>query len=144
MKRNAVTLLLVLSIFAIGFGGDKRMTIEDAFAIKLVGAPFFSPDGKWIAYTISEWDKKENVRISHIWLVSSEGGRTIKLTNGEKGELSPQWSPGGSRVAFLADRDKGNQIWIIPADGGEAEKLTSEKNGVQAFMWSSVWEMIAF
>src|SRR5262245_62019060 len=124
MKRHAISLFLVLSIFALGFapgfGGDKRITIEDSLAIKQVGAPVFSPDGKWIAYTISEWDRKENFRISHIWLVSSGGGRTIKLTNGEKGESSPQWSPDGSQVAFLADRDKGNQIWIIPANGGEA------------------------
>src|SRR5262245_8398562 len=144
MKRHAISLLLVLSGFVVGLGGDKRMTIEDSLAIKQVGPPVFSPDGKWIAYTISEWDQKENTRISHIWLVSSEGGRPIKLTNGEKGDSAPQWSPVGSKVAFLSDRNKGNQIWIIPADGGEAEKLTSEENGVQAFRWSPNGKFIAF
>ncbi|MBO0727421.1 MAG: hypothetical protein J2P52_17615, partial [Blastocatellia bacterium] len=32
--------------------GDKRMTIEDALAIRQIGAPQFSPDGNRIAYTI--------------------------------------------------------------------------------------------
>jgi dipeptidyl aminopeptidase/acylaminoacyl peptidase len=120
------------------------MTIEDALALKQIGAPQFSPDGKRIAYTVSEWDRKENRRIAHIRLVSSDGGPATKLTNGEKGESSPQWSPDGSRIAFLADRDKGNQVWIIPVDGGEAERLTSEENNVQAFRWSPDSKLIAF
>ncbi|MCG3160974.1 MAG: Dipeptidyl-peptidase 5 [Acidobacteria bacterium] len=142
-----VTILLALAvgeIAAVSAFGDKRMTIEDALAIKQIGAPQFSPDGKRIAYTISEWDKKENRRISHIWLVSADGGPTARLTNGDKGESSPQWSPDGSRIAFLADRDKGAQVWIIHVDGGEAEKLTSEENNVQSFRWSPDGKSVAF
>jgi dipeptidyl aminopeptidase/acylaminoacyl peptidase len=144
MKKFVLSLSLSLTLVVFGFGGDKRMTIEDALSVRQIGAPVFSPDGKWIAYTISEWNQKENRRTTHIWLASSEGGRTIKLTNGEKGESAPQWSPSGAEVAFLADRDKGNQIWIIPANGGEAEKLTSEDNGVQDFRWSPDGKSIAF
>src|SRR5215468_7991418 len=99
-----VTILLTLQLgdfAAVSAIGDKRMTIE-------------------------EWDKKENRRVSHIWMVSADGGPTTRLTNGDKGETSPQWSPDGSLVAFLADRDKGAQVWIIPFDGGEADKVTNE------------------
>ncbi len=124
--------------------GEKRMTIEDSLAIMNIGAPQFSPDGKRIAYTLGEWDRKENRRVSHIYLVTVDTGKTVKLTNGEKGESAPQWSPQGERLAFLADRDKGAQIWIIPADGGEAEKLSSEDNGIQAFRWSPDGKTIAF
>jgi dipeptidyl aminopeptidase/acylaminoacyl peptidase len=146
MKKLITTLPLVLLIAVLTFGaaGDRRMTITDALAIKNVGGPQFSPDGKWIAYTISEWDKENNRRASHIYLVSAEGGRSIKLTNGEKGESAPQWSPDGTRIAFTADRDKGNQIWLIHTNGGEAEKLTSEENGVTAFRWSPDGKRIAF
>ncbi len=146
MKKLTTSLLLMLLLAALTLGAvnEKRLTIEDALAIKNVGAPQFSPDGKWIAYTISEWDRKENRRVAHIYLVSVESGRSIRLTNGEKGESAPQWSPDGTRIAFLADRDKGNQIWTIPVTGGEAEKLTSEENGVAAFGWSPDGKQIAF
>jgi dipeptidyl aminopeptidase/acylaminoacyl peptidase len=144
MQRPAVSFLLLLSVFALALAGDKRMTIEDSLAVKQVGAPVFSPDGKLIAYTISEWDRKENRRVSHIWLVSADGGRATKLTNGEKGESAPQWSPDGSRIAFIADRDKGAQVWVIPFDGGEADKLTAEENNVQSFRWSADGKRIAF
>ncbi|HEX4947970.1 MAG TPA: S9 family peptidase, partial [Blastocatellia bacterium] len=135
-----LTALFVLTFAA----SEKRFTIEDALALKNIGAPQFSPDGKRLVYTISEWDRKENRRVSHIYLVSSEGGKVTKLTNGEKGESAPQWSPDGTRIAFLADRDKGAQIWMIPADGGEAEKLTSEENSVQGFRWSPDGKAMAF
>ncbi|MGH9755515.1 MAG: S9 family peptidase [Blastocatellia bacterium] len=152
MKKHANLLLLSPVLLALSLGEigavsafrDKRMTIEDALAIRQIGAPQFSPDGKRIAYAISEWDKGENRRVSHIWLVSSDGGPTTKLTTGEKGETSPQWSPDGSNIAFLADRDKGTQVWVIPVDGGEADKITSEENNIQSFRWSPDGKFVAF
>ncbi len=150
MKRLAISLILLLSFFVLApdlngrAAGERRMTIEESLALKQVGPPQLSPDGSRVAYTLSEWDRKENRRFSHIWLVSAEGGRSIKLTNGEKGESSPQWSPDSARIAFLADRDKGTQIWIIPADGGEAEKLTSEENNIQSFRWAPDGKSVAF
>lgn len=146
MKRLVLVPVLVFVLLGVAAGAiaDKRFTIEDALAIKTISGPQFSPDGKRIAYTTSEWDRKENRRVSHIFLVTTDTGRSIKLTNGEKGENAPQWSPDGTRIAFLADRDKGAQIWLISANGGEAEKLTSEENGVSAFRWSPDGKQIAF
>ena len=54
MKRLAISLLLILFVFTLALAaGEKRMTIEDSLAIKQVGSPQLSPDGKWVAYTIS-------------------------------------------------------------------------------------------
>jgi dipeptidyl aminopeptidase/acylaminoacyl peptidase len=144
MKKFALSFSIIFLIAALAFGGEKKMTIEDSLAIKNIGATQFSPDGKWISYTISEWDKENNRRVSHIYLVSANGGRPIKLTNGEKGEGAAQWSPDSTRIAFSADRDKGNQIWMINVLGGEAEKLTSEENGVSGFRWSPDGKRISF
>jgi dipeptidyl aminopeptidase/acylaminoacyl peptidase len=151
MKKFTTCLAFALFICALAFAanGDKMLTIQDSLAMKNVGAPSFSPDGKWIAFTLSEWDKENNRRVSHIYLASSDPqvartAKPIKLTNGEKGESSPQWSPDGTRIAFSADRDKGNQIWLISPFGGEAEKLTSEENGAGGFRWSPDSKRISF
>jgi dipeptidyl aminopeptidase/acylaminoacyl peptidase len=134
--------------------GDQKMTIESALAVKNVGAPQWSPDGKYLAFTIIEWNKKENRRDSHIYLTPSQGGPPVKLTNGERGESSPQWSPDGTRIAFLANREqaqqagqqggRGNQIWVIPIGGGEAEKLTDEESAISQFRWSPDGKWIAY
>ncbi|MBO0720473.1 MAG: S9 family peptidase [Blastocatellia bacterium] len=146
MKRIATSLTFVLFaiVFALAAPGEKRMTIEYSLAIKQAGAPQLSPDGKWVAYTISEWDKRNNARVSHIWLASTSGGRSTKFTNGLKGESSPLWSPDGANLAFLADREKETQVWILPVSGGESDKLTSAENDVQSFCWSPDGTQIAY
>ncbi len=146
MKKTVISLLFVLMFvpLALSAAGDKPMNMEDVLSVKGIGSLQFSPDGEWVAYTMSEWDRKENRRVSHIYMVTASGGSPIKLTNGEKGESSPQWSPDGMHIAFTANRDKGNQIWIINTRGGEAEKLTSEENGVSSFRWSPDGKHIAF
>jgi len=146
MKRMGTLagMILLTASLALGGGGTKHMTIEDTLALKSVGGPLLSPDGKWIVYTVSEWNKEKNRRFSHIYLATTDGRRSFRLTNGEKGESSPQWSPDGKKISFLASRDEDNQIWTIPIDGGEAEKLTSEDNGVSAYDWAPNGERIAF
>lgn len=126
------------------------MTIEDSLGIHRVSGPKFSPDGNWIVYTQTDWDRKNDRQVSHLWIARSNGQQPpVKLTNGEKGETQPQWSPDGKQIAFLADRGaadskSGNQIWLIRAEGGEAEKLTSEETAVSAFQWSPDGRQIAF
>jgi len=151
MKRAINLGLIVVLTAAVALAaGDKKLTIEDALAIKNVGGPQWSPDGKWLAFTISEWNRKENRRDTHIHIVSSGGGEVIKLTNGERGESSPQWSPDSRSIAFLANRDaqaaggRGNQIWVIPVGGGEAEKITDEESGISQFRWSPDGKSIAY
>ena len=144
--RAALALLLALSAFA----GTKKMTVEDSLAIHRVAGPKFSPDGNWIVYTQTDWDRKNDRQVSHLWIARSNGsGSPARLTNGEKGETAPQWAPDGSKIAFLADRGAadskaGNQVWLIRPDGGEADKLTSEENAVMAFQWSPDGARIAF
>lgn len=162
MKRStrALALLLILSALAFAQGG-KRMTIEDALAFRDVSAPQWSPDGKMIAFTVSEWNRKDDRRDSHVYVIPATGGEPIKLTNGERGESQPRWSPDSTRIAFLANRDTPqagaagatpsapaaggrNQIWIIPVRGGEAEKLTDEESGVAQFAWSPDGKQFAY
>ncbi|MFN2596561.1 MAG: prolyl oligopeptidase family serine peptidase [Pyrinomonadaceae bacterium] len=163
MKRISIALALVLASCVFAHAqGVRTMTIEDALSIRDVGAPQWSPDGKWIAFTVSEWNRKDDRRDSHIYVIPAAGGQPIKLTNGERGESQPRWSPDSTRIAFLANRDTPqagaatatpgatggaggrNQIWIIPVAGGEAEKVTDEEAGVAQFCWAPDGRRLAY
>jgi dipeptidyl aminopeptidase/acylaminoacyl peptidase len=142
--------ILLLCVVALAQAGTKKITVEDSLAIHRVAGPKFSPDGNWILYTETEWDRKNDRQVSHIWVGRASGGAgPVKLTAGEKGETAPQWAPDGSRIAFLADRSTGDakngkQVWTIRPDGGEAEKLTSEETAITDFRWAPNGKRIAF
>ncbi len=41
---------------------------------KAVGDPQISPDGRWVAYTVSGSDLKKEESKSRIWMIPTEGG----------------------------------------------------------------------
>ncbi len=46
-------------------------------------------------------------------------------------EKNPDWSPDGSRIAFISDRDGEEELYVMPQDGkGEPEQLTDGNVGM--------------
>ena len=82
----------------------RPITIDDFFKMKEVNDPQISPDGKWIAYTISEMDLKEDKTETRIWMVSAAGGEAIPMTAKGYSAGNPRWSPDGKYLSFLASR----------------------------------------
>jgi dipeptidyl aminopeptidase/acylaminoacyl peptidase len=110
---------------------------DDIFELKSVGDARVSPDGAWVAYTVTTLDRKEDNSDTDIYMVSSSGGAPIQLTSSNKPENSPRWSPDGRYLAFLSSRDgKKTQVYLLDRRGGEAQAVTDYKTGASAIAWS--------
>ncbi len=122
----------------------KAPTIDQALSMKTPGSPHISPDGQWVAYTLSETDWDDNEFKSQLWLARADGTERFQLTRGKKSASNPAWSPDGKWLAFTTERDSKRQVWLIAPRGGEAWPLTSDEAGVGSFEWSPDSKRIAF
>jgi dipeptidyl aminopeptidase/acylaminoacyl peptidase len=119
------------------------ITPEDLVKMERVGAPVVSPDGAWVAYTVSKVDAKDDKNSSQLWMVSWDGKQDVQLTFSKDGVGEPQWSPDGKYLAFTSGREaagdkaaKGSQVWVLDRRGGEAQQLTNVKEELEGYKWS--------
>jgi dipeptidyl aminopeptidase/acylaminoacyl peptidase len=110
----------------------------DIYHLRSVNDPQISPDGAWVAYSVSAVDSAKDKSDSDIWMTSWDGTQTIRLTSTPESESSPRWSPDGRWLAFVSGRQegKGGQVWLLDRRGGEAQRLTMIKGGIDDFAWS--------
>ena len=133
-----LTCLFVSGPIAAQSGANNRLiTAEDFFAIKQVGSPNISPDGEWIAYTVRETNLEEDSSETRLWMVSSDGEELLAMTGVGSSASSPQWSPDGKYLSFMASRNDGEtQVWALKRKGGEAVQLSHIEQGVNGYEWS--------
>jgi len=116
------------------------MTLDDLFKLQDVGDPQVSPDGNWVAYTVSTMDATADKRLTDIWMVKWDASEDIRLTYANENSVSaPRWSPDGKYLSFTSDRAgkaKGSQVWVLDRRGGEARQLTDIKNRLLYYAWS--------
>lgn len=75
-----------------------KWTPEVMIKYKRLGGTAISPDGKWVAYTVSEplMEGEKSEYRTHIFLASADGKTDFQLTQGDKSCSNPSWSPDGN------------------------------------------------
>ena len=127
------------------FAADTRTpTIDDMVALKRVSQPALSPDGARAAYVVRKANWDENAFENEIWLADVRAGKSAVFTQSKKSSDAPAFSPDGSTLAFLSDREGKRQIYLTSLAGGESRKLTSAEEGVSRFAYSRDGKRIAF
>ncbi len=105
----------------------RLVAIEDISAIIDIGAPRFSPDGKWIAYESED----------RIFLVSTRSGPVRPVTESASTASDPYWSGDGTSLYFLSDRSGTSQLWKLGLEEfGEASQVTELEVPVQSIKLS--------
>jgi dipeptidyl aminopeptidase/acylaminoacyl peptidase len=110
------------------------MTFEDMVKMKRLGETAVSPDGKWLAYSVTTVNLEQNTKTAELWLQRIAGGDPLPLALAQPGDSGPQFSPDGKRILFLSARDGGHQqVFVVDFDSSTG--ATSNQKRV-TFIWS--------
>jgi dipeptidyl aminopeptidase/acylaminoacyl peptidase len=140
----------LLTLLADGSASAQARKVELGDLQKIVGIsnPAISPDGKSIVIIVSRANWDEDRYDSQLVLVDIATGAQRPLTNIRKGLDSPQWSPSGDRLAFVAEagdeKKAAEQVFILPMNGGEPQQITNVLMGVEQFSWRPDGSFLAF
>jgi len=157
MTRLKCAALAVVALVLAGSGfapaqaqapAGLRFTVEEMLKLRRVSDPQLSPDGRFVAYVVTDVSLEKNKRVNHLWVVPSAGGEPMALVHDDKPDTSPRWSPDGKRLAFLSTREDGSQVWVVDMAQGRAvgkpRQVTKVATEVSSFAWSPDGRWLAF
>ena len=127
----------------------RPMTFEDMMQMKRLGETAVSPDGKWLAYSVTTVNLAQNTKTPELWLQTIAGGEPMKLAVGQPGDGDPQFAPDSKRILFLSGHEGGQQVWVADFDAAtgatsNAKKLTAIATGADNAKWSPDGKSIVF
>jgi TolB protein len=80
--------------------------------------PDFSPDGQRIVY--SSYLGRNSLQL---WLMPGTGGEPFPLTYGDWDETNPRWSPDGTLIASISNREGDMRLRLTHIPGGDSREL---------------------
>jgi dipeptidyl aminopeptidase/acylaminoacyl peptidase len=91
-------------------------------------------------------------RRQHLWVLNVPSGEAKQITDGQNwNDTDPQWSPDGTRIAFVSDRtgkqydeSHNTDVWVIPAAGGTLSKISDHAFEDESPRWSLDGKQILF
>ena len=110
------------------------------------GSGQLSLDGSMFAFTRNTRPRDDAQSNQDIWVMPVAGGEARALTPNtfDWRDTEPSWSPDGTRLAFISDRNGFNNLGVLDVASGEATMLLTEDVEHSEPRWSPDGRWISF
>jgi len=117
---------------------------RDLFGLQAASDPQVRPDGSAIAYVRVSNDIMTDRARRSIWLVDANSGAQTPLVADEAANMSPRWSPDGTRLAYVAAGPNGAQLYVRWVAAGRSARVASLEQAPNDLAWSPDGKTLAF
>lgn len=93
-----------------------------------------APDGQQIAFAA----------LGDLWILAKGSKTPQRLTQGPTMELEPNWSPDGTKLTYVSDRNGNMDVWIRDMKTGEDKLLSDMADDLHYPSWSPDGSKVAF
>jgi Tol biopolymer transport system component len=134
MRTYALLVFAAAAMLSADAAAQQSTPVPTDTATKLVIEPartlrFTTDEGTWISLDVSPDGQRIVFDLpGDLYLLPMAGGQATRLTQGMAFDDMPRWSPDGSRIAFISDRDGTDNLWLIAPDGSGLRRVTGEVN----------------
>ena len=121
----------------------NAFTYRDMIPANRLGDPQVSPDGEWVAYSLTTTDVANNRRSSSLYIQSLKGeGEARRLPISEGGANTARWGKDGT-LYFLSSRGGSSQVWASADRGETASVITNLPTDVNAYRVNAQGDAVA-
>lgn len=128
-----ILFLLIVLLSHLAAQTKRAITVDDLWAMKRIGNLQISPDGKLLAFTVTEYDMENNSGQTDIWTMNSDGSNAKPLIDAEISVGFPRFSPDGKFLFY----SKGGQIWKCNLNGDNHTQVTNIYSGVSGMVFDN-------
>ena len=150
MRFVLAATFVIISGGAAAQSGTQPVTVDDLMQLRTIVDVKVSPDGRQVAYVVSQPSVERNVHQPALFVVPAAGGSALRVAQTSQ-IFTPalpaprlRWTPDGQRLSFLALVNGRPQVHAVAADGGIASAVTTAPSGVAAYEWAPDGGAIAY
>ncbi len=121
-------------------GGEQVPVFESGAGFSNAVHFALSPDGSLLAFAAIP-DGGDGLEI---FVLNIGANARAQMTDSPGDDMQPRWSPDGSQIAFISNRDVNSEIYVMAADGSGQTNLTNDGAGDYGHVWSPDGSQIAF